>query len=79
MLFLLAIGDDVYMEDEDELKEYIVRQSGAIYVGSYKTPTPKQWHFGQVRLTHHISYHWYLSISSENTKKPLISGLLRGY
>ena len=40
------------MEDEDELKEYVIRQSGAIYVGSYRSPTPKQWYFGQVRIFH---------------------------
>ena len=61
------------MEDEDELKEYVIRQSGAIYVGSYRSPTPKQWYFGQVR---NFSCHWSLSMLSENIRKSLVSCIL---
>ena len=39
------------MENPDEIKEYVLRQSGCVFVGSEANPRPRQWHFGQV------SYH----------------------
>jgi len=39
--------DEVYMEDEAEIKEYVIRQSGQVYVGSSINPRGRQWHFGQ--------------------------------
>jgi len=39
--------DEVYMEDEDKIKEYLLRQRGLIYRGTGYRPVPLKWYFGQ--------------------------------
>lgn len=39
--------DCVYMENEEELKEYILNESGKIWCGTYKNPRGRRWIFGQ--------------------------------
>lgn len=45
---ILFIVDDVYMEDEEWRKEYVLRQHGAIYVGNSRYQNGRDWYFGQV-------------------------------
>ena len=45
---VLYVDDDVYMEDEQLLREYILRQKGEIYRAGERYIQAKQWHFGQV-------------------------------
>ncbi|MBN3282692.1 TGM2 glutamyltransferase, partial [Polyodon spathula] len=40
-------GDSVYMEDEEELKEYVLSQDGLIFRGTEKHITQCAWNFGQ--------------------------------
>ncbi|XP_058860040.1 protein-glutamine gamma-glutamyltransferase 2-like [Acipenser ruthenus] len=40
-------GDSVYMEDEEELKEYVLTQDGLIFRGTEKHITHCAWNFGQ--------------------------------
>lgn len=39
--------DLVYMEDEEEKEEYILRETGQIWVGSYFWNSGRSWNFGQ--------------------------------
>ncbi|XP_052824061.1 hemocyte protein-glutamine gamma-glutamyltransferase [Octopus bimaculoides] len=39
--------DDVYMSNEDERKEYVMRETGKIYVGTSNQIYGKTWNFGQ--------------------------------
>ncbi|XP_017782167.1 PREDICTED: hemocyte protein-glutamine gamma-glutamyltransferase-like [Nicrophorus vespilloides] len=39
--------DGVFMESEDELKEYIMNETGKIWCGTFKNPKGKKWIFGQ--------------------------------
>uniref|UniRef100_A0A8C4GJ89 Protein-glutamine gamma-glutamyltransferase 2 n=1 Tax=Dicentrarchus labrax TaxID=13489 RepID=A0A8C4GJ89_DICLA len=40
-------GDAVYMDNEQNLAEYVLSQDGIIFRGSYKHPIPTPWNFGQ--------------------------------
>ncbi|XP_068615184.1 protein-glutamine gamma-glutamyltransferase 2-like [Brachionichthys hirsutus] len=40
-------GDAVYMDNEENLAEYVLSQDGIIFRGSYKYPIPNPWNFGQ--------------------------------
>lgn len=44
----MATGDAVYMNNEENLAEYVLSQDGLIFRGSYKHPIPTPWNFGQV-------------------------------
>ncbi|XP_065163119.1 hemocyte protein-glutamine gamma-glutamyltransferase-like [Atheta coriaria] len=39
--------DGVYMENEEERKEYILNENGKIWCGTFKKPSGKRWIFGQ--------------------------------
>lgn len=39
--------DGVYMENEEERKEYVENENGKIWCGTFKKPTGKPWIFGQ--------------------------------
>ncbi|XP_030751045.1 hemocyte protein-glutamine gamma-glutamyltransferase-like [Sitophilus oryzae] len=39
--------DGVYMEKEEEIKEYVLNEVGKIWCGTFKKPTGKHWVFGQ--------------------------------
>ncbi|KAI1890420.1 hypothetical protein AGOR_G00153530 [Albula goreensis] len=39
--------DEVYMDSEEKLREYVLSQDGIIYQGSYKYPVGTPWNFGQ--------------------------------
>lgn len=39
--------DEVYMDDENKLREYILKQNGQIYIGKHTRPRPRNWYFGQ--------------------------------
>uniref|UniRef100_A0A7M6DR73 PLAT domain-containing protein n=1 Tax=Clytia hemisphaerica TaxID=252671 RepID=A0A7M6DR73_9CNID len=39
--------DEVYMQSQEDLKEYILRQSGIVYQGTDRRPYPKKWYYGQ--------------------------------
>ncbi|MGH0187496.1 UNVERIFIED_CONTAM: hypothetical protein FKN15_025374 [Acipenser sinensis] len=45
--FVAETGDSVYMEDEEELKEYVLTQDGLIFRGTEKHITHCAWNFGQ--------------------------------
>lgn len=44
---LLFLEDEVYMDDENKLREYILKQNGQIYIGKHTRPRPRNWYFGQ--------------------------------
>ncbi|CAG9771687.1 unnamed protein product [Ceutorhynchus assimilis] len=39
--------DGVFMENDEERKEYILNETGKIWCGTFKNPTGKHWVFGQ--------------------------------
>lgn len=39
--------DDVYMEDKEAVREYVLRQHGILFLGKYTNPAPKNWFYGQ--------------------------------
>lgn len=39
--------DPVYMEGDSQRREYILNETGKIWVGSYKQPKGRRWIFGQ--------------------------------
>ena len=41
--------DDVYLDDEQAIREYVLKQNGTIYLGTAQDPQPKKWYFGQVK------------------------------
>lgn len=41
-------GDTVYMEDENEKKEYVLNDVGKLYFGTEYQICPQTWNFGQV-------------------------------
>ena len=45
---LIFVDDQVYMEDEDDRKEYVLHDRGNIYMGGAKQIFGKPWNFGQV-------------------------------
>jgi len=45
----LFTDDEVYMDDEEQIKEYVLRQRGLIYRGTAWRPSPLEWYFGQVK------------------------------
>lgn len=57
---LLATDDQVYMDNEKSLEEYVLSQDGIIFRGSSKHPIATPWNFGQVptpTLTLSVSLH----------------------
>uniref|UniRef100_A0A8C4Q7F7 Transglutaminase 1 n=1 Tax=Eptatretus burgeri TaxID=7764 RepID=A0A8C4Q7F7_EPTBU len=42
-----CIDDTVYMEGEDEKKEYILNETGKLYIGSSNDISSRSWNFGQ--------------------------------
>lgn len=40
-------SDGVYMENEEDLKEYVLNETGKIWCGTFKNPKGKRWIFGQ--------------------------------
>ncbi|KAG9476013.1 protein-glutamine gamma-glutamyltransferase 4 [Eleutherodactylus coqui] len=42
-----CIDDNVYMPDEDERKEYVLNDTGYIYIGSQNNIKARPWNFGQ--------------------------------
>ena len=44
------LGDEVFMNSSEDLKEYVLRQNGIVYQGSNSRPYPKRWYFGQVSI-----------------------------
>ena len=49
-LILSFTDDEVYMDDDDKIKEYLLRQRGLIYRGTGYRPVPLKWYFGQVKM-----------------------------
>ncbi|XP_065196602.1 uncharacterized protein LOC135828093 [Sycon ciliatum] len=43
--------DAVYLESEEELREYILNESGGIWVGKYRRNRPMKWDFGQFDMS----------------------------
>ncbi|GFO23755.1 hemocyte protein-glutamine gamma-glutamyltransferase-like [Plakobranchus ocellatus] len=41
--------DQVYLHDEDLLREYVLKETGKIYCGSARNITSRPWNFGQVK------------------------------
>ena len=46
---MFALADSVFMADNDERTEYVLNDTGYIYVGSTKNIRGRPWNFGQVR------------------------------
>lgn len=44
-----VLDDNVYMDDEAQLKEYVLNDRGKVWLGTYKTPLSYQWFFGQFK------------------------------
>ncbi|XP_002738255.1 protein-glutamine gamma-glutamyltransferase K-like [Saccoglossus kowalevskii] len=40
-------ADSVYLDDEKQREEYVLNDTGFIYVGSCRNPSPRPWNFGQ--------------------------------
>lgn len=60
--------DDVYMEDENLLSEYILSTSTNIYTGSYDSIISKKWRLDQVYISHLMitfNLHSLIQIQSE--------------
>ena len=49
MISLHVSDDDVYLDDEQAIREYVLKQNGTIYLGTAQDPQPKKWYFGQVK------------------------------
>ena len=49
-LFFLSVlaDDDVYLENDDERKEYVMNETGRIYTSKSPTHKGRAWNFGQV-------------------------------
>ena len=45
----IIVEDDVYLESAAERDEYVLNQTGLIFRGTAKDPTPLNWNFAQVR------------------------------
>uniref|UniRef100_A0A3Q2CJY6 Protein-glutamine gamma-glutamyltransferase 2 n=1 Tax=Cyprinodon variegatus TaxID=28743 RepID=A0A3Q2CJY6_CYPVA len=45
--FIAETADEVYMDNEQNLAEYVLSQDGIIFRGSSKHPIPTPWNFGQ--------------------------------
>jgi transglutaminase 1 len=46
-LFVLVTDDAVYLEDEDLRREFVLNESGKVWMGSSRRPEGKRWIFGQ--------------------------------
>lgn len=42
------LDDEVYMSDTTQMREYLTRQHGIVYVGTQDDPRPRKWYYGQV-------------------------------
>ena len=54
IVILHFVEDDVYIDDDELRKEYVLSDTGLIYRGSSKhgawSISPKRWNYGQVML-----------------------------
>lgn len=65
VLCVSAADDDVYLEEEEDRKEYVLNGSGRIWGGTSKSPFARKWEFEQVclrlpgltHLTHYCACH----------------------
>ena len=49
LFFLFVLPDDyVYLENDDERKEYVMNETGRIYTSKSPTHKGRAWNFGQV-------------------------------
>ena len=47
---LLFVDDDVYLKQEDERKEFVLKQNGCVFTGTSTHPNINHWYYGQVRF-----------------------------
>ena len=47
-LVFFILDDQVFMDWEDGRKEYVLNETGRVYVGGAKKPQGRPWNFGQV-------------------------------
>lgn len=74
---MFALADSVFMPNEAERTEYVLNDTGYLYVGSVKNIRERPWNFGQVKyaffssfLTLDISKHCYLVKINVNMNGP---------
>lgn len=48
LLCVSAADDDVYLEDEEDRREYVLNGSGRIWSGTSRSPFARKWEFEQV-------------------------------
>ena len=47
---LLFPDDHVYLNDNAERKEYVLKDSGRMFVGDHNYMSPRPWRYGQVSI-----------------------------
>lgn len=43
----IVVDDTVYMADDKQKKEYIMNETGKLWMGSFRQPKGRRWVFGQ--------------------------------